>query len=457
MKNMLKPKKSNVSASHGSVALGERAHDNNITVNSIQDIKEAMRQINAEAESEEVIALQDRLGVTNNALKTFFAIIHRKKMSDDNLLEKLIEIGQQYNTALDKLAVLEGNSPEFQKEIAKVSESIKMGEFSSARDILCQVSNAELAAAKRANELRKSMKDTEDKHYLNSASSRAEIGRLYLIEFDFKKAAEEFRSAAEVVPGNCQAQHYSYLNQCAIALQCHGEHQGDCDALKDAIGVFHQLLKISANNALLWADTQNNLGNTLRVIGEQETGTINLRKAVEAFNAALKVPIYDRYPVRWAKFQLNLANALSEVGAREKAPPLIDNAVTIYNSITKILTIEKFPTDWAMIQSNKGNALSNLGGKINLYKAERAHRCALKIITRDKMPREWIISKNNLGEVLLTLGASEQGTANLCKAVTIFQEVLGSSYLDHAAIYKAGIQKNLDKTIQTLEGRNNEI
>jgi hypothetical protein len=61
---------------------------------------------------------------------------------------------------------------------------------------------------------------------------------------------------------------------------------------------------------LQWATTQNNLGCALQTLGERESGTARLERAVAAYRAALEEWTRDRVPLNWAKAQMGLGNAL---------------------------------------------------------------------------------------------------------------------------------------------------
>jgi tetratricopeptide (TPR) repeat protein len=74
-----------------------------------------------------------------------------------------------------------------------------------------------------------------------------------------------------------------------------------------------------------WAQTQNNLGNALRRLGEREAGTARLEEAVQAYRAALEEYTRERVPLDWAQTQKNLDLALQAMGQRNllKTIPLL--------------------------------------------------------------------------------------------------------------------------------------
>jgi tetratricopeptide (TPR) repeat protein len=67
-----------------------------------------------------------------------------------------------------------------------------------------------------------------------------------------------------------------------------------------------------------WATTQNNLGAALWRLGERESGTARLEKAIEAYRAALQERTRERVPLQWATTQNNICNALAFLGEHTK-------------------------------------------------------------------------------------------------------------------------------------------
>jgi 16S rRNA G1207 methylase RsmC len=60
--------------------------------------------------------------------------------------------------------------------------------------------------------------------------------------------------------------------------------------LKEAVAAYRAALEEGAREQepLEWATTQNNLGATVTIVGERETGTKRLEEAVAAYRAALQ-------------------------------------------------------------------------------------------------------------------------------------------------------------------------
>ena len=107
--------------------------------------------------------------------------------------------------------------------------------------------------------------------------------------------------------------------------------------------------------------TQNNLGNALQALGERESGTERLKKAVDAYFSALEERTRKRVPLDWAATQNNFGNALQALGERESGTERLEQAAMAHRAVLEEHTRERVPLDWAMTQNNLGNALQALG------------------------------------------------------------------------------------------------
>lgn len=111
-----------------------------------------------------------------------------------------------------------------------------------------------------------------------------------------------------------------------------------------------------------WAETQNNHGNALSVLGERSVGPKGaalLGQAVAAYAAALEVYTRKDHPVRWAMTQNNLGTALSEQGSGTDGPKgatLLEQAVASYAEALEVHTRKDHPLGWAMTQENLAEA-----------------------------------------------------------------------------------------------------
>ncbi len=238
-----------------------------------------------------------------------------------------------------------------------------------------------------------------------------------------------------------------------------GEERGDNARLASAIAFYKKTLMITTRDKvpLLWAMTQNDLGNALSRLGERQSGTARLEEAIAAYREALKEVTRERMPLEFAATQNNLGLALWSFCERESGTARLEEAVAAYRVALLELTRESVPLQWATTQNNLGNALSTLGERKSeralLEEAARAYRAALLEWTRDKVPLGWAMAQNNLGNVLRMLGERESGTARLEEAVAAFRAALRELTRERVPLHWAGTQHNLGAVLRALGER----
>jgi hypothetical protein len=85
---------------------------------------------------------------------------------------------------------------------------------------------------------------------------------------------------------------------------------------------------------------------------------------VAAYRSALEVYTREQLPQDWAQTQNNLGNSLQAQGIRSggaQSAELLAQAVAAYRSALEVRTREQLPQDWAQTQNNLGNALKAQG------------------------------------------------------------------------------------------------
>ena len=86
-------------------------------------------------------------------------------------------------------------------------------------------------------------------------------------------------------------------------------------ALTDASDTGDLAAKISrAQEPLVWAETQNNLGNILAALGQQRRDATLFERAIQCFNKALEEFTQENAPQEWAATQYNLGTANQALG-----------------------------------------------------------------------------------------------------------------------------------------------
>jgi tetratricopeptide (TPR) repeat protein len=243
------------------------------------------------------------------------------------------------------------------------------------------------------------------------------------------------------------------------SLRIYGEQQGDNASLQQSIGAYQEVLKQRTRERvpLDWAATQNNLGNAMFRLGERESGTAHLEQAVAAYQQALMERTRERVPLDWAATQNSLGLALAELGGREPGTAHLEQAVAAYQQALMEYTRERGPRNWAVTQNNLGVAFFRLGerepGTAHLEQAVAAHQQALKELTRERIPLDWAMTQNNLGAALTDLGEREPGTAHLEQAVAAYQQALKEETRERGPLDWAATQNNLGNAMLTLGER----
>lgn len=247
------------------------------------------------------------------------------------------------------------------------------------------------------------------------------------------------------------------------ALQTLGERESGTARLNKAMQAFAEALKEYTRDRapMQWAGAQNNLGAALSILGVREPGTARLEQAVAAHKSVLEVWTRDRVPLDWAMTQNNLGNALQTLGAREPGTARLDAAVAHFHAALEERTRNRVPLDWAATQNNLGNALRTLGvrerGTARLEAAVRAYLSALEVWTRDRVPLDWALTQNNLGAALSVLGEREPGTARLEAAVTAFGAALEVRTRDQIPLGWAASFGNQGMALWRLADRTDDV
>ncbi|MGR3295602.1 MAG: tetratricopeptide repeat protein, partial [Candidatus Bathyanammoxibius sp.] len=149
----------------------------------------------------------------------------------------------------------------------------------------------------------------------------------------------------------------------------------------------------------------------------------NLKKAIEAFEEALRVYAFEKSPQDYAMTQNNLGNAywgLAGVGARDKEKNL-KKAIKAYEQAFRVYTFKEFPQYYATTQNNLGTACANLAEirdrEENLRKAIDAFGEALRVRKKETLPIPFAETSYNLAIALNIKG-------DRTDAIKVIKEIL---------------------------------
>jgi len=204
--------------------------------------------------------------------------------------------------------------------------------------------------------------------------------------------------------------------------------------LQRAIEHYEAALRIYTEEAAPqdWATTQNNLGVAYSDLPTGDRGE-NLRRAIEHYEAALRVRTEEAAPQEWAATQNNLGTAYSDLPTGDRGENL-RRAIECYKAALRVRTEEAAPRQWAMTQNNLGNAYRDLPtgdqGE-NLQRAIEHYKAALRVRTEEAAPGDWAMTQNNLGNAYSDLPTGDRGE-NLGQAIRCFEAAL-RVYTEEAA------------------------
>ncbi len=196
--------------------------------------------------------------------------------------------------------------------------------------------------------------------------------------------------------------------------------------LRRAIACFEAALRVYLERDFPenWAATQNNLGTAWSDMPTGDRGE-NLRRAIACFEAALRVYNERDFPQDWAGTQNNLGTAWSNMPTGDRDENL-HRAIACYEAALRVLTERDWTRDWALTQNNLGTAWRNMPtGDLgeNLRRAIACYEAALRVYTERDSPENWAMTQNNLGLAWSDMPTGERGE-NLRRAIACYEAAL---------------------------------
>ena len=127
----------------------------------------------------------------------------------------------------------------------------------------------------------------------------------------------------------------------------------------------------------------------------------------DALQSSLTEDYRDKKPLAWAESQNNLGNILAALGQQQGNAELFEQAITCFIRALEEFDQEKSPGDWATTQYSLGAANQALGRLLDdkkpLKKAVDAYTNALLVWSKDETAEEWMLAMHQLGATLHTL------------------------------------------------------
>ncbi len=370
------------------------------------------------------------------------------KQIGDRLKQKAVE----FRNLTSRLQQFSADDPEVTSRRHAASEALNEGNFVLADSHLSAAEQRDLEGLEKLEALAKHKR-------LSAAESRAEraiSARLRTNPSGYLDAAGHFDEAARLASTVDAGISHGYARQKGQALCDLGTEFGVNKALSDSIDHFKRIQSdISKyDDPLNWSKTQFALANSLKILGERESGNKRLLEAVATYRLAIASIQRDEFPVYWGKLYNSLGHALWTIGERELGDGYLREAVYAYELSLKSLKYSEAPVEWGEAKHNIGTALQSIGereeGVENLRKAVRAYHSALKVRTKEKYPLHWAATINNLGTAFFWIGQRTKSPQEYRKSASCFRLILSEYRRDRVPLDWAMAQSNLGEALRGL-------
>ena len=202
------------------------------------------------------------------------------------------------------------------------------------------------------------------------------------------------------------------------------------DNLRRAVVAYEQALRFYTPNKepLDYATTQNNLGVAYHDLSEVEERADNLRRAMAAYQQALRFYTPEADPLNYAMTQCNLGTVYSDMAQVEERADNLQRAVAAYQQALRFYTPEADPLNYALTQCNLGAAYRSLSAveerAENLQRAVAAYQQALRFFTPEADPRDYATTQHSLGLALEDSGDLGAAVA-CCREAEIYYRAVG--------------------------------
>ena len=137
--------------------------------------------------------IRDELGVTDEALASFFAIVERERVPRHELEPTLKDIARRYKELLARLETPGSADPEVQRLKEQARDALRAGDFDRAEELLNQAKARDLSAIER-------MEADLDARKLSAAEAAAANGALMMTQIRYAEAARYYAEGVGLTP-----------------------------------------------------------------------------------------------------------------------------------------------------------------------------------------------------------------------------------------------------------------
>jgi tetratricopeptide (TPR) repeat protein len=238
-------------------------------------------------------------------------------------------------------------------------------------------------------------------------------------------------------------------NDLANSMAVLGGREGEPDRLKQAIATYEDVMSLRNRDTapLDWARTQNDMGVAKLMLGERSEDDKLLEDSIEIFRTAAEVCGRQNEATEWARSRSNLGHALRTLGARRSDLEMLNQAVDVLDDAMKVRTRESDPKGWAESQlylANAKRAIGDiLGDEALLLTTLHLYSQSLEVFTREKYPLDWAQTKLDLGNAQIHIGQRQSGLMYLSLAVNSLRDSLKERSPERTPLQWGMSQNNL--------------
>jgi tetratricopeptide (TPR) repeat protein len=181
-----------------------------------------------------------------------------------------------------------------------------------------------------------------------------------------------------------------------------------------------------SRDPLVWAESQNSLGNILAALGQQQHDAALYKMAIGCFSSALEEINQQDFPLEWAATQSNLGTALQALGRLESDAKILNKSADAYTAALLEYSKKETPEEWKLVMLQLGETFHTYGkllkGNRTFQKSVVAFKNAIAELDADNYPFELAAAHNNCGAVLHNLAESEENPERLQEAIRSYEK-----------------------------------
>ena len=380
------------------------------------------KTINQGISYEEYFRVSKELGVTENAVKSFFKIIEQNDISKEDWNTTLIQIATRHKELISRLDQFNYIDEEIQELRLKAEVAIKDGKYNKAYDVL------DVALEKQISYINNAQKELNSSK-ISAVELYADKGTLELIRINYKSAYIYFKKAVELIPDGYNLKRALYLQKYGEAAFYAGFFQESQNAFEKCLEIRNKFLP---KDDLDIASSLNKLALLYKFQGK-------FNEALQLFHKCLEI-----IKTKLGKDHPDVAYIINNLGGIYESQGKYEEAENLLKKSLEIIG-RKLGED----HPNNALFLNNLA---NLYESQNQYVEAIILYNRSLEIKEKVFGKdhisvaiilNNLALLFKTQGKYEQAKFMYFRSLEIKEKYFGKNHPCIATTYNnlAGLFK----------------